>query len=222
MITCAQMAELSASPVHTKLAAICTTQYLYAPTLHTEVCEADHERRAPEALPVGVTITGTAAEETRMSTVLSLVGAIGIIGSLLFSGWQARVLAKQVSFQSTMNGVATLHSVMAGLHNVQRFLADDPSLIPHFAPERSDSTLETADPAKVKMVAGMYADVLNVGLYALSAVPAATGENAWEVYCKDLLANSPALRAEVARRPWGYPRLMRFAAPLGPKDFPNG
>jgi hypothetical protein len=157
-----------------------------------------------------------------MSTVLSLVGAIGIIGSPLFSGWQARVLAKQVGFQSTMNGIATLHGVLAGLHTVQRFLADDPSLIPHFAPERSDSPLDVADPGKVDMVAAMYADVLNIGLYALSAVPAAKGESAWELYCKDLLANSPALRAEVAGKPWGYPRLMRFTAPLFLRTQPTG
>jgi hypothetical protein len=146
-----------------------------------------------------------------MSTVLSIVGAIGIIGSLLFAGWQARVLRKQVSFQATMNGVTTLYTVLSSLHNVQRFLADDTSLVPHFAPERSGDPLDAADPAKVEMVAAMYADVLNIGLHMLSAVPAAESESAWESYCRDLLAKSPALRAEVTGKPWGYPRLSRLA-----------
>ena len=79
-----------------------------------------------------------------MSTALSIVGAIGIIGSLLFAGWLARVLAKQVGFQTTMNGVVTLYSVLSSLHNVQRFLADDTSLVPHFAPERSSGPLDAA------------------------------------------------------------------------------
>jgi hypothetical protein len=150
-----------------------------------------------------------------MSTALSLVGAIGIIGSLLFSGWQARVLAKQVGRQAAVDGVATLHTVLSSLHNVQRFLADDPSLVPHFAPERSDCPLDVANPARVEMVAAMYADVLNIGLHMLSAVPAAKNESAWETYCEHLLANSPALRAEVAGKPWSYPRLSRLA------DFPT-
>ncbi|WP_250034631.1 hypothetical protein [Paractinoplanes maris] len=153
-----------------------------------------------------------------MSTALAIIGAIGIIGSLLFSGWQARVLAKQVGFQATMNGVATLHSVLAGLHNVQRFLADDPSLIPHFAPERSECALDVADPARVEMVAAMYADVLCIGHYALSAVPAAQDENTWDLYCTDLLKKSPALRAEVAGKPWGYPRLAKIAESLASDD----
>ncbi|MEU4561070.1 hypothetical protein AB0F72_22035 [Actinoplanes sp. NPDC023936] len=156
-----------------------------------------------------------------MSTVLAIIGALGIIGSLMFSGWQARVLAKQVAFQATMNGVATLHNVMAGLHNVQRFLADDPALIPHFAPERSDCRRDVADPAKVEMVAAMYADVLCIGLYALSSVPAATTENTWEDYCKDLLGKSTALRAEVESKPWGYPRLARIADSLEKKEPPK-
>lgn len=152
-----------------------------------------------------------------MSTALAIIGAVGIIGSLLFSGWQARVLAKQVGFQATMNGIATLHSVMAALHNVQRFLAEDPTLVPHFAPERSDIPKDAADPAKVDMVAAMYADVLCIGLHALSAVPAASTENTWEEYCEDLLENSTALRAEVEKKPWGYPRLARIADSLALK-----
>jgi hypothetical protein len=158
------------------------------------------------------------AKESRMSTVLSIVGAIGIIGSLLFAGWQARVLAKQVAFQATMNGVATLYSVLNSLHNVQRFLADDTSLVPHFAPERSSGPPDEADPAKVEMVAAMYADILNIGLHMLSAVPEAESESAWEPYCKDLLTRSPALKAEVAAKPWGYPRLSRLANSLAQND----
>ncbi|MEV6851535.1 hypothetical protein [Actinoplanes sp. NPDC051411] len=148
------------------------------------------------------------------STALSIVGAVGIIGSLLFAGWQARALAKQVGFQATMNGVATLYSVLSSLHNVQRILADDTSLVPHFSPERSSMPLDEADPAKVQMVAAMYADVLNIGLHMLSAVPEAKAESAWEPYCNDLLTKSSALKAEVAGKPWGYPRLSRLANSL--------
>jgi hypothetical protein len=156
--------------------------------------------------------------EPQMSIVLAIVGAIGIIGSLLFAGWQARVLARQVGFQATMNGVATLYTVLSSLHNVQRFLADDTPLVPHFAPERSSSPIDAADPAKVEMVAAMYADILNIGLHMLSAVPSANSESAWEPYCKDLLVKSPALKAEVAGKPWAYPRLSRLAGTLAPNE----
>jgi len=65
--------------------------------------------------------------------------------------------------------------------------------------------------AEVQMVAAMYADVLNIGLHNLSAVPAARPESAWVRYCHHLLANSPAVRAEVIGKPWGYPRLSVLA-----------
>ncbi|MEV6851937.1 hypothetical protein [Actinoplanes sp. NPDC051411] len=151
-----------------------------------------------------------------MASFLALVGAVGIIGSLLFAGWQARALAKQVSFQATMNGVSTLHGVLSSLHNVQGYIAEDTSLVRHFAPERIKDPVVEADPAKVEMVAAMYVDVLNIGLYMLSAVPAASAESAWELYCRDLLTRSPALKAEVTGKPWGYPRLSRLAASLTP------
>jgi hypothetical protein len=153
-----------------------------------------------------------------MTAIFSLIGAIGIIGSLLFSGWQARVLARQVGFQATMDGVATLHEMMVNLHNVQQLIADDPTLIPHFFPERGACPLDTADQGKVRVVAGMYADVLAVGLYALSAVPAASNENSWKLYCQHLLDTSTAIRAEVAAKPWGYPRLTELVDFSEPKQ----
>ncbi|WP_250037243.1 hypothetical protein [Paractinoplanes maris] len=142
-----------------------------------------------------------------MATALALIGAFGIIGSLLFAGFQARALARQVGNQATRDGVATLQETLNSLRNVQHYLVEDPSLIPHFAPERSDRPLDEADAGKVQMVAAMYADVLNIGLHNLSAVPAAKPESAWLRYCHHVLESSPAVRAEVTRKPWGYPRL---------------
>jgi hypothetical protein len=118
---------------------------------------------------------------------------------------------REVGHQATRDGVATLQETLNSLRNVQHYLVEDPTLIPHFAPERSDLPLDAADPGKVKMVAAMYADVLNIGLHNLSAVPAAKPESAWEKYCQHLLANSLAVRAEVTRKPWGYPRLSVLA-----------
>jgi hypothetical protein len=152
-----------------------------------------------------------------MATVLSLIGAIGIVGSLLFTGWQARVLARQVDRQATRDGVATLLETLNSLRAVQHYLVEDPTLIPHFAPERSKLPLDAADPGKVQMVAGMYADVLNIGLNNLSVVHTARRESAWVDYCRHLLANSPAIRDEVSGKPWGYPRLSALAA-LQPPD----
>ncbi|WP_143175151.1 hypothetical protein [Cryptosporangium aurantiacum] len=149
-----------------------------------------------------------------MATLLSSIGAIGIIGSLLFAGWQSRALAKQVAYQGTMDGVATLYSTLEGLHRVQHYLVEDPTLIPHFAPERvhgSPNTLDVADPGKVQMVAAMYADILHVGLHALYAVPGARPVSAWEKYCKDLWDRSPAIRTEVETKPWAYPLVASLA-----------
>jgi hypothetical protein len=142
-----------------------------------------------------------------MTISLSLIGAVGIIGSLLFTGWQARVLAKQVGYQAIRDGVATLQETLILLHNVQGYFVEDPTLIQHFSPERSSPSTKEADPGKVQMVAAMYADVLNIGLHNLSAVPTAKTQSAWEEYCQHVLSISPAVKTEVARKPWAYPRL---------------
>ncbi|AGZ43960.1 hypothetical protein [Actinoplanes friuliensis] len=151
-----------------------------------------------------------------MAALLSLLGALGIIGSLLFAGWQARVLATQVGHQATRDGVATLQEALTSLREVQHYLVEDPSLIPHFAPERSRLPLEDADAGKVEMVAAMYCDVLNIGLYNLSAVSTARPESAWAQYCEHLLANSTAIRAEVLNKAWAYPRLSAMVGPQPP------
>jgi hypothetical protein len=164
-----------------------------------------------------------------MTLALSLIGTVGIIGSLLFAGWQARVLAKQVGYQAARDGVATLQEVVASLHRVQHYMVDDPALLPHFSPERSDMPLDAADPGKVQMVAALYADVLNIGLHNLSVVPGAKEQSAWEEYCDYVLEHSPAVKTEVTRKPWGYPGLSARvklsdgpAAPDQPRGRPDG
>jgi hypothetical protein len=152
-----------------------------------------------------------------MATILSLIGAFGIILSLLFSGWQARVLARQVGYQATRDGVATLQEILNSLRNVQHYIVEDPTLIPHFSPERSNAPLDAADPGKVQMVAALYADVLNIGLFNLTAVPAARPESEWVQYCHHVLEHSPAVTEEVTRKPWAYPRLSTLVD-LEPSD----
>src|SRR5690349_16748587 len=69
-----------------------------------------------------------------MASVLAMVGVVVGVASLLFTGWQARLLSRQTALQNAMAGAATLQELFNWLHNVQGLLVKEPRLLPYFHP----------------------------------------------------------------------------------------
>ncbi|MDG4831468.1 hypothetical protein O7627_19405 [Solwaraspora sp. WMMD1047] len=107
-----------------------------------------------------------------MATVLSIVSVLVAAVSLLFSGWQARILSRQTAVQNGMAGAATMQELFNWLHEVQGRLLDEPRLLPFFqVGESVPQDLSPHERVRLRTYASMYSDVLTIGLFFHKSVP---------------------------------------------------
>jgi hypothetical protein len=143
-----------------------------------------------------------------LTTALALLGVLVAAISLLFSGWQARLLSRQTSLQNGMAGAATMQQLFNWLHAVQGRLLNEPRLLPFFQPgDPAPQDLSSHERAQLKMMAAMYADVLTIGIFFHKTVPQTRSQEEWSAFCVRMLKNSEPIRAEVATKRNGYPDL---------------
>ena len=146
-----------------------------------------------------------------MTTALALLGILVAAASLLFSGWQARLLSRQTSLQNATAGAATLQNLFNWLHEVQARLLDEPRLISFFQVGDPIATdLSPEEKARLRMLAAMYCDVLTIGLFFHRIVPQTRSFDEWSEFCLRMLKHSEPIRAEVAAKPNGYPDLWQL------------
>jgi hypothetical protein len=146
-----------------------------------------------------------------LTTALAMIGVLVATVSLLFSGWQARLLSRQTALQNATAGAGTMQQLFNWLHDVQGRLLDEPRLLPFFqvggvAPR----DLNPQERAKLRMLAAMYADVLTIGVFLHKTMPQTRSHEEWTAFCVRMLEHCEPIRAEVAAKPIGYPDLWQI------------
>ncbi|WP_433203914.1 hypothetical protein ACQP00_34985 [Dactylosporangium sp. CS-047395] len=153
-----------------------------------------------------------------MTTALAVLGVLVAAGSLLFSGWQARILSRQTAVQNGTAGAATMQQLFSWLHEVQGRLLDEPRLLPFFqVGEVVPQDLSPQENVRLRTFASMYSDVLTIGLFFHKSVPQTDSIKEWHAFCIRMLKHSEPIRIEVAAKPFGYPDLW----PLLRDHFPE-
>jgi hypothetical protein len=138
-----------------------------------------------------------------------VVGVVIAVASLLFSGWQARLLSRQTALQNATAGAATIQELFNWLHDVQGRLLTEPRLLPYFHPGEQEP-LSHAEEAQMRLIAAMYCDVLNIGLFFQRIVPQTRSRGEWQDFCIRMLNERPVLREETLAKTSGYPELARL------------
>jgi hypothetical protein len=144
-----------------------------------------------------------------MTNVVSVVGMIVAIVSLTFSGWQARLLARQAALQTAETGTSTLQQLFNWLHDVQMLLIREPRLLPYFR-DGYQEKLTAGEEARLRLIAAMYCDVLNIGLHTQQSILSTRSLTEWRQYCSTMLATRPVLADEVRLKPDSYPLLAEM------------
>jgi hypothetical protein len=153
-----------------------------------------------------------------VTTALALLGVLVAAVSLLFSGWQARLLSRQTNLQNATAGAATVQYLFNWLHGVQSRLLDEPRLLPFFqVGDSPTNSLGPEESARLRMLAAMYSDVLTIGLFFHRSVPQTHSQQEWTDFCLRMLEHSEPIRAEVKTKPNGYPDLWQ----LMQENFPD-
>ncbi|MFI7578415.1 hypothetical protein [Micromonospora sp. NPDC049497] len=138
--------------------------------------------------------------------ITAIAGVLGVIGSLLFSGWQTRQLIEQSKLQNAVAGTTGVQQPMELLHGVLRMLFEEPSLRPYLY-ERKACPTAGDKRARVLTVAEMFGDVLEVGLHSTTTIASTDAQEDWLDYARFLLGHSPALVEVVGTHPKWYPAL---------------
>ncbi|MEV6638341.1 hypothetical protein AB0M54_47265 [Actinoplanes sp. NPDC051470] len=162
-----------------------------------------------------------------MTIILAIVGILIAAAALIFSGWQARLLARQTALQNATAGAATLQNLFNWLHSVQALLLKEPRLLPHFRDgEAIRPDLSEDEKSRMRLLASMYSDVLTIGVFLHTTIPQTQSGREWEEACVRMLRLSQPIRQEVSTKPTEYPdlaMLMResIADDIEPHSRPN-
>ncbi|SNY74842.1 hypothetical protein [Paractinoplanes atraurantiacus] len=158
-----------------------------------------------------------------MTTALATIGVLVATISLLFSGWQARLLSRQTALQNATAGAGTMQQLFNWLHDVQGRLLDEPRLLPFFhAGGAAPGDLNPQEQAKLRMLAAMYTDVLTIGVFLHKTMPQTRSQEEWTAFCVRMLECSEPIRAEVAAKPIGYPDLWQIMHDRFPETVLSG
>ncbi|WP_238011533.1 hypothetical protein KZZ52_33705 [Dactylosporangium sp. AC04546] len=141
-----------------------------------------------------------------MTQVLAVVGAIGVIASMVFAGWQSREVAKQTKIQNALAGSSSLTETLNALHNILGMMVDRPDLRPFFY---DGIACPTDGPLRnsVLTIAEMLADVAETGILVHYQVRTTASIEDWNDYVDFLLRSSPTVTSVIHSHPLWYPRL---------------
>ena len=143
--------------------------------------------------------------------VVTLVGTVGVIASLLFDGLQSREIARQTRIQNAIAGASGKVSTNELLHSILRIFVDHPELRGYFYDGLAVPTDE-ATSGRVLTVAEMLADVFDTALLTTSLIDATDSYESWRRGASYFMRQSPALAAIVNEHGEWFPNLTRLKA----------
>ena len=144
--------------------------------------------------------------------IATTVGIAGVIGSLIFSGYQTRQLTLQTVIQNEMAKVEIIHRGADRLSETYRVFVDYPDLRKYFydgvpCPSRGKNR------ARVLTVAEMICDTVDSVLETISRVASREERTDWLHYIEHILDQSPTIGLLVLEHPREWPEMAALPAP---------
>lgn len=139
----------------------------------------------------------------------AFVGIAGVIGSLIFSGWQTRQLVYQTKIQNKIAASTIFHSGNDRFNEVARVFIDYPELRSYFydgapVPNRG------AKRSRVLATAEMLADIIDSVLYSVSQFATRNEYKEWVDYAAYLLDKSPAFAGLILEHLEWWPEIVKI------------
>jgi hypothetical protein len=148
-----------------------------------------------------------------ISDVTSIVGACGVIVSVLILAWQTRQLAFQTGANNAIAALSASYNGIERLHDAWRAILEDPALRPYFY-ERKPCGPEDPIRPKALMVAEMVADSVEYGLMTATLLPQTGKYGGWHSYIS-FACEQPVLREVIESHPEWWPTLAQQIRTLG-------
>ncbi|GAA1378855.1 hypothetical protein [Catellatospora chokoriensis] len=145
-----------------------------------------------------------------LEDILTFVGTLAVVVSLLFLAVQTRAAARQAEINNSIGITSTFYQSASLVQVVHGTFLSDPSLRAYFYDGRECSP-KNPQRAKVVTLAELHADALEYGLMAGQQIKGAV---AWVNYPRDLLARSPVMQEVVSGQPELWPRLADLLADI--------
>jgi hypothetical protein len=155
-----------------------------------------------------------------LNTWLTIIGAAGVIGSLVFAGMQTRELTKQTRLNTNISVTSFNFAFAEHLNSVDRLILANPELEPYVFGGRECLVDDPARP-RVEALARMMADSLEHGLEISDSVFGERTDGVWKrsSFSFHMHDQFPYLRRLVTDHPDWWPTLSAHWA-RGPIDGP--
>jgi len=140
------------------------------------------------------------------TAIATTVGIVGVVGSLAFSGWQTRQLARQTETQNAIAMATIVHNTADRLNATYRVFVDYPELRAYFY-DGAPSPATGPERARALTVAEMLGDVLDALLYTTSKFAARGEYDDWIDYIEHILDQSPTLTRLILEHPKWWPQI---------------
>jgi hypothetical protein len=145
-----------------------------------------------------------------LQLTLTVVAVVVAIGSMLFTGFQARSMAAQTALLGSTSRLSYNLAILFRLQDVLLQIADDPKSSAHVWGDQASEydRPNTSVQSLLDVVAMANAAVMRLPGYANDEA------DAWQAYTAHLLDNNSALRTELlAHKDW-WPELRPFVERL--------
>jgi hypothetical protein len=135
-----------------------------------------------------------------------IVAAVALSATLFILTSQTRELARQRRISNAISGQTALYTLIESMRELHLILFHEPELKPYMYENRQlppSGDLRT----RVQLLAGMFGDILDLGLLTTSSLKSTESEEDWRRYCLEMLISSPALAEEVKAHTAWWPKL---------------
>jgi hypothetical protein len=150
----------------------------------------------------------------------AVIGIVGVVGSLLFAGWQTRELVRQTRIQNAIAGTSGARQAIALLDETARILVDRPEMRPYFHAGLPCPT-EEPERSRVQAVAELYLDALGCALHTTRLIESSDSYGAWKDCTQFYLRQSPTLRDIVREHPTWWPNVVGVIEPVLESSTPD-
>jgi hypothetical protein len=144
-----------------------------------------------------------------ITAVAAIVGITGVIGSLIFSGYQTRQLGRQLKMQNEMARSEIIHHGVDRLSGVYRAFIDYPELRKYFY-DGASCPARGMTRARVLTVAEMIGDTIDSVLETISLVATREDLGDWLDYIGHILDSSPTLEGLALEHPNWWPQIVNI------------
>jgi hypothetical protein len=154
--------------------------------------------------------------------IAGVVSAVALVVSLLFLARQTKESTNQTRLANQIAGSQAKSEIYGKVDRIQYHFLEHPELRKYFydgaeLPAGSSDLSETILRERVLTFAELFADAIERGLDTYKSVdPASDFRSPMEVYTRDMLAKSPALRTLVVEHPGWWPNVESWTEQTTP------